>query len=312
MGSVEHGSLAASLAALLYLGTLRNGFAFDDHPAIERNPCVQASDHCGWSDLLHTDFWGTLLSSDRSHRSYRPLAVVTLRLNALLATDGGAAGYHALNMLLHAVNTWLVWLHAARTFGGARSAALAAALIFASHPVNSEAVAYCVGRADLLSATFGLLGLRAYAIAQGVVCSSLGAEGPADGGSARSWTNGRAIRSWLSSTVCFSVALACKETALVLLPACLITDVILVVAWQPSPSPAHSVDYGEDPTPSLPPASSPTPLSRRLPAEPRLRRARRSSHATCGRRAVQIRAFLAGRRARCCRGRGRGGWKVIE
>ena len=58
MGSVEHGSLAASLAALLYLGTLRNGFAFDDHPAIERNPCVQASDHCGWSDLLHTDFWG--------------------------------------------------------------------------------------------------------------------------------------------------------------------------------------------------------------------------------------------------------------
>ena len=39
MARARDGSLAATVAALLYVNTLRNGFVFDDHRAIERNGC---------------------------------------------------------------------------------------------------------------------------------------------------------------------------------------------------------------------------------------------------------------------------------
>ena len=71
-------SLATSIAILLYVNSVRNGYAFDDHRAIERNPCVAAAVDCDWSTLLGSDFWGTPLASPRSHHSYRPLAVLSL------------------------------------------------------------------------------------------------------------------------------------------------------------------------------------------------------------------------------------------
>ena len=141
------GSFAAAVALLLYLNTLPSGFVFDDHPAIEQNSCVQRKD--GWKHLLSTDFWGTPLDDPHSHRSYRPLAVLTLWANRQIDPTGGARSFHAANGLLHGCVTWLVWSAASVTLPS-RSTAMAAALLFAAHPVNTEAVAYCVGRADLL------------------------------------------------------------------------------------------------------------------------------------------------------------------
>ena len=86
-------SFAASIAALLYVNTVRNGFAFDDHRAIEGHPCVHGSsftmaDGEFWHALLTTDFWGTPLASARSHRSFRPLATLSLHLDVLLLNGG--------------------------------------------------------------------------------------------------------------------------------------------------------------------------------------------------------------------------------
>ena len=53
---------------------------------------------------------------------------------------GGARGFHAVNVLLHGLATWLLWCHARATLRR-RSSAFAAALLFALHPLNSEAVA---------------------------------------------------------------------------------------------------------------------------------------------------------------------------
>lgn len=40
-----------------------------------------------WSDIFFNDFWGTPMSHSGSHGSYRPVTVLSLRLNALLAKN---------------------------------------------------------------------------------------------------------------------------------------------------------------------------------------------------------------------------------
>jgi len=212
---MRDGAVAASIAMLAYVNTLPNGFVFDDHPAIQQNPSVQLAD--GWSTVLRTDFWGTAVGSSRSHGSYRPLAVLTLWLNRSLDADGGARSFHATNVVLHGIATWLLWCHAAAALRQ-RSSAFAAALLFAVHPVNSEAAAYCVGRADLLGAVLGLAALRAHARA--AACE-------------RAWA---ACLLRLASLALLVLALASKETALVLLPACALWDVLVAPPPPPSPS----------------------------------------------------------------------------
>jgi len=72
----------------------------------------------------------------------------------------GAFWYHLVNLLLHALNVWLVWKLAARLLSS-RAAWFAAAL-FAVHPIATEAVDNVVGRADLLAAMAVLAGLLIY------------------------------------------------------------------------------------------------------------------------------------------------------
>lgn len=125
-----------------------------------------------------------------SHKSYRPLAVFTLRLNHIL---GGLSprGYHAVNLVLHGTCTALVMalvqavvapngLHESSVKGrigtaenqvslelralGATTAAVAG-FLFAAHPVHVEPVASVVGRADLLCAAFSLAALLCYVTA---------------------------------------------------------------------------------------------------------------------------------------------------
>ncbi|UYV65874.1 TMTC3 [Cordylochernes scorpioides] len=89
-----------------YLNTLQNGLVLDDIPAVVRNIDVRPSGHV-WR-LFTADFWGTPLRSDESHKSYRPLTVLTFRLNeGLHGLD--PAGFHAVNVLLHAFNTLLFY-----------------------------------------------------------------------------------------------------------------------------------------------------------------------------------------------------------
>lgn len=211
-------ALAASLAVLVYLNTLPNGYVFDDRRAIERNPLIHRPiDRRFFRELATTDFWGTPLSSERSHHSYRPLAVLSLRIDALVAerccgSHAAAAVTHAANALLHAFSTSLLWLHARAGLRG-RAAPLAAALIHAMHPINSEAVSYGVGRADVLAAALGLAGWWFHAFA-------------GRGSSHRPTL----LRYRLAASLCLALALAAKETAVMLLPACVVGDVVQHIA----------------------------------------------------------------------------------
>lgn len=125
------------------------------------NPDILASSP--WLGLLKNDFWGTPLQENGSHGSYRPLCVMSFRLNHLL---GGFQpwGYHLVNVLLHCLATGLVVRVARKIFPSScvPVGPAIAGLMFATHPVHTEAVAGIVGRADLAACNFYLLSFLAY------------------------------------------------------------------------------------------------------------------------------------------------------
>jgi protein O-mannosyl-transferase len=71
-------------------------------------------------------------------------------------------GHHLVNVILHAVNTGLVFLLLRRMTGALWRSALVAVL-FGWHPLHVESVAWVAERKDVLSGLFGLLSLMAYA-----------------------------------------------------------------------------------------------------------------------------------------------------
>lgn len=171
------------LAAVLpFVGALSGGYVYDDVPLIERSGPVQ---NLAWWSLWTEPLFGTQTPY------WRPLTSLTLAIGNAL---GGAAGVHALALLLHAVNTALVFDWLQRRYGEALRASLAA-LVFAWHPVQTEAVAWCAAINDPLWACFALLALRA-----------------ADRAPTADWRQGWPVGGWLLA------ALLAKENALAIAP----------------------------------------------------------------------------------------------
>ena len=121
------------LCVALYWNSLAGDFVFDDVTAIRDNRDLRP--HVPWRNLLYNDFWGTPMSKEQSHKSYRPVTVATFRLNYAL---GGLdpMGYHLVNVILHGSVTLLYHSLCARLLGGSGLTAVVAAALFAAHPVR--------------------------------------------------------------------------------------------------------------------------------------------------------------------------------
>ena len=81
------------------------------------------------------------MSDPTSHKSYRPLTVLTFRIN--YAIHGLSPwGYHLTNLLLHIITTHLVWLLSSTVLFSTHTyfLSLQTAVLFAVHPVHTEAV----------------------------------------------------------------------------------------------------------------------------------------------------------------------------
>lgn len=173
-------ALPALAIALLWWPSLPASFQFDDWNAVVNDPRLQSL----------TTWW-------QSMPGIRPLLKLSYTLNFTVGAD--PAGFRVVNILIHALNATLVWwllrdrgLRAGLTTTHATRAALLAALIFALHPVQTEAVTYITGRSSSLSACFCLLS---------IYC----------------WVRSEQSTAWLAACcACFAAAIASKETALVL------------------------------------------------------------------------------------------------
>ncbi len=142
--------LLVGAVGLAYLNAFWGAFQFDDYNVIVDNPAVHSWP--GWFQDL---------------QGIRPLLKLSYTLNW---TSGlGLFGFHLFNVSVHAANAVMAYLlfRRLRDEGSdpaeAPAPALAAALLFAVHPVQTEAVTYVSGRSASLMAFFYLASLLAYA-----------------------------------------------------------------------------------------------------------------------------------------------------
>lgn len=170
-------------AVLAYTNAFYGDFQFDDYNVIVGNPSVHSL----------SDWIADL-------RGLRPLLKFSYTLNW---TSGLALfGFHLVNIALHAANGVMVYLLLRRFRGNSgrepqpyETPAFFAALLFALHPVQTEAVTYISGRSMSLMAFFYLASMLAYA------------RGRESG--AKAWL-------YVVSPVLFVLALLTKETAVTL------------------------------------------------------------------------------------------------
>lgn len=156
---------AVVLALACFANTLPNEFVYDDTHIVRDNTNIR--DLADWRAVWLTEWWaqrdGQPNPDPQRDRLYRPLTLCTFALNYAADSpdaDGRprARGFHAANILLHALATLLVWRLVARLVADRVLAAWTAAL-FAVHPIHVEAVAGIVGRAEILMTIFLLAAL---------------------------------------------------------------------------------------------------------------------------------------------------------
>ena len=151
----RHGRLLAALWAcslIPYLNCFRDGLIFDNNLAINVDTRIHAATWANVQKIFATDYWYNISSAGL----YRPLTTLSYLFNyAVLGNGTSPAGYHALNLVLQAVNVALVYLVGLALFEEA-APAFAMAAIWSVHPLLTESVTNIVGRADQLAA-FGVL-----------------------------------------------------------------------------------------------------------------------------------------------------------
>jgi tetratricopeptide (TPR) repeat protein len=190
----------AVLTAIAFAPACRNGFInLDDETYVLKNPHVLEGltpRNIAWS-------FGSFYAGN-----WHPLTWLSLQLDASLWKGQEGApyppGFHLTNVLLHVLNTIVLFLVFVRFTGRLGPAAVLAAL-FAVHPLRVESVAWVAERKDVLSTLFGLLAMLAYA----------------------SYAAAPSIRRYLAVTLLFALSLLAKPMW-VTLP-CL----LLLLDWWP-------------------------------------------------------------------------------
>jgi hypothetical protein len=140
----------ALAVVLCYANALGGDFQFDDYNVIVNNPQVHS-----WSNWF-----------EGLPHGIRPLLKFSYTLDWTMGA--GAIGFHLSNLLIHLVNAYLVYLLAHEFVrqqwraSALQHAPLFAALLFAVHPIHTEAVTYICGRSTALMTLFYLAGLFCY------------------------------------------------------------------------------------------------------------------------------------------------------
>lgn len=203
-GQLMQAAVLAIIVCLTYANSLHGSFQYDDFHSIVRN---QALRDLGNIPEYFAD--PSMFSADARKGMYRPVLLTSFALNhALHGFD--VIGYHVVNVILHLICVLLLW-RLARRLASVR-AALAAALLFAVHPLTAEPVNYISSRSELLLGTFFLGSIWAHT-------------------KAFSQTEGRRGLRVLAAAL-GGLALLSKATAVVLPPVLILVDV-MVLRWRP-------------------------------------------------------------------------------
>ena len=148
-------ALLLVIAVGLYAQSVGHDFHYDDFHSVVHNPHIQELE-----GIPHFFTDPSLFSVNPESAMYRPVLLATYAAN-FAAGEGAPAGFHAVSVILHAINVVLVFqlLMALRQ---PVKISFMSALLFAVHPINSEAVNYISSRSELLMATFFLSACLCY------------------------------------------------------------------------------------------------------------------------------------------------------
>ncbi|CRK86591.1 CLUMA_CG000216, isoform A [Clunio marinus] len=204
MTSCIYGAIIALLCIFCYYNTLYCGFVFDDISAIKDNRDLRQ--HTPFKNIFMNDFWGTPMYKEQSHKSYRPLCVLTFRWNyAVHGLD--PVGYHLVNVAMHILVSIMYFCMCTTIVPDL--VAFIAALFFAVHPIHTEAVTGVVGRAEVMCSIFFLAAFISYTKA------SL----------SRKSTGWRYL---FLSVVAVTAAMLCKEQGITICGICAIYEIFVV------------------------------------------------------------------------------------
>ena len=157
--------MLAVAVCLVYVPAIDSPFIFDDVATVKENPSIVAL----WPLIDRSGEPSPLAPGENSPVSARPLANLSLAVNYHFS-QLDPRGYHATNIALHILTALVLWAIVARTLSGGCFAgripgagwlAFATAVVWAVHPLASEAVEYITQRTELLAGLFYLLALYA-------------------------------------------------------------------------------------------------------------------------------------------------------
>lgn len=202
------------LTGITYAQNLRAGFVFDDLDLIVKNRPFLEGERIG-------EYASEYRFRQELMRSYKR----DLRLSGGRTPDPHI--FHATNVLTHllvvSIFYGLLLLAGKRarfSLGERLTLATLGAGLLALHPIESEAVAYVTGRADLLAALYTLLALIAFWVPlrwcpESAVVGEVGPAGPECALPDRKYWMA-VLGSWAVCLLLFVKALLCKEAAAVL------------------------------------------------------------------------------------------------
>ncbi len=212
--SIFHILLFIILIVIAYSNTFHVPFQFDDKPAIVENPVIK--DLSFFADPSRSD----TLKGHYENITFkmRYISFLTFALNYRLhGLD--VTGYHIVNLLIHIINALLVYVLVLLSFKTpfldkssikdyAVHIAVFSALLFACHPVQTQAVTYIWQRVTSLATMFYVLSLVSYARWRLLM--------PEAGPDIKSFLNDRALFYYLATITSAVLAMESKETAFTL------------------------------------------------------------------------------------------------
>lgn len=183
----------------VYFNTLSNGFVYDDEDQVLANPWIRDARYL--PEIFTSNAWAY---TGQAANYYRPVMHIAYMINFHLF-GLNPTGFHFVNILLHSLNSILVYYvfllllnrHDPENAPAHPCSSFLGALLFATHPIHTEAVAWVSGIPELTFTFFGMLSLLIFIRSRGKTASP-------------SWADS------IVSALMLFIATLCKETALVL------------------------------------------------------------------------------------------------
>lgn len=133
----------ALLGATSSINSLNGDFVFDDTEVLVNNRDILPDTPL--ANVFRNDYWGTNLKSNHSHKSYRPLTILSFRWNYAAVGGLHPRGFHLVNIALHILISFLIWSVSLIILGKNKLfIGFLASVLFSVHPIHSEAVSVTV------------------------------------------------------------------------------------------------------------------------------------------------------------------------